>query len=72
MISADAAGRTRTAIERLGRSSLDSEAFRKDAIAQLQRTIPFTGWYWSVEAPATLLPAWTVAEGPPQHFWNDS
>jgi DNA-binding CsgD family transcriptional regulator/GAF domain-containing protein len=71
MISADAALRTHTAIERLGRSSLDAEAFRTEAIAQLQRTIPFTGWYCSIEDPTSLLPAWTVAEGPPQHFWKD-
>jgi DNA-binding CsgD family transcriptional regulator len=77
MISADLAGRTRAAIERLGRSSLDSEAFRREAIGRLQRTIPFAGWYWSVDDPATLFPAWTLAEGPPlgnQHigerFWR--
>jgi DNA-binding CsgD family transcriptional regulator len=76
MISADLADRTRTAIERLGRSSLDSEAFRREAIAQLQHTIGFEGWYWSLDDPATLLPAWTLADGGPQadqhfqnHFW---
>jgi DNA-binding CsgD family transcriptional regulator len=53
------------AILRLARSSLDSETFRFEAVAQLRRAVPFDAWCAPTADPATLLVGRAVGEGFP-------
>jgi DNA-binding CsgD family transcriptional regulator len=54
--------RCRERIARLGESTLDSESIRREAIAELQRTIGFDRWCWPLADPDTLLPLSGLAE----------
>jgi DNA-binding CsgD family transcriptional regulator len=54
--------RCRERLERLSESSLDSEALRQEAVADLQRVIGFDRWCWPLADPETLLPASGLAQ----------
>jgi DNA-binding CsgD family transcriptional regulator len=54
--------RCRERIQRLGRSSLDSESIQREVIADLQRVIGFDRWCVPHADPATLLPGVGIAD----------
>jgi DNA-binding CsgD family transcriptional regulator len=62
MATALARTRSRERLERLSRSSLDSESLRRTAIAELRRIIGFDRWCWPLADPKSLLPPSGIAE----------
>jgi DNA-binding CsgD family transcriptional regulator len=54
--------RCRERLQRLSESSLDGEAIRREAIAELQRVIGFDRWCWPLADPDSLLPLSGLAE----------
>jgi DNA-binding CsgD family transcriptional regulator len=62
MATARERARSRERLERLSDSSLDSEAIRREAIAELQHVIGFDRWCWPLADPETLLPSGGIAE----------
>jgi DNA-binding CsgD family transcriptional regulator len=49
-------------MERLSRSTLDSESLRREAIGDLRRVVGFDRWCWPLADPETLLPCSGLAE----------
>jgi DNA-binding CsgD family transcriptional regulator len=62
MTTARERSRCRDRLEKLGRSSLDSESLRREAIAELKRIVGFDRWCWPLADPETLLPLGGLAE----------
>lgn len=62
MASAHALSRCRDRLDALSESTLDCDAFRRDAIAYLQRTIGFDRWCWPLADPDTLVTSSGIAE----------
>jgi DNA-binding CsgD family transcriptional regulator len=56
MATARARGGCRERLEQLSESSVDCDAVRMEAIAELQRVIGFDRWCWPLADPETLLP----------------
>jgi DNA-binding CsgD family transcriptional regulator len=56
MVSERTRARCRERFVRLSESSLDRDAMRLEAIADLQRVIGFDRWCWPLADPKTLLP----------------
>jgi DNA-binding CsgD family transcriptional regulator len=54
--------RCRERLERLGESQRDSDAARREAILELQRTIGFDRWCWPLADPETAVPLSGLAE----------
>jgi DNA-binding CsgD family transcriptional regulator len=55
-------GRCRGRLERLSESQCDSDAVRREAILELQRTIGFDRWCWPLADPETAVPLSGLAE----------
>jgi len=55
-------GRCRERLGRLSESQCDSEAVRREAILELQRTIGFDRWCWPLADPETAVPLSGLAE----------
>ena len=49
-------------LERLGRSGLDRDTVRQEAIDELRRVIAFDRWCWPLADPETLIPLGALAE----------
>jgi DNA-binding CsgD family transcriptional regulator len=62
MASARELSRCRDRLESLSESTLDCEAFRREAIAYLQRFVGFDRWCWPLADPETLVPSSGLAE----------
>lgn len=62
MATARALSRCRDGLESLSESTLDCEAFRREAIAYLQRFVGFDRWCWPLADPETLVPSSGLAE----------
>jgi DNA-binding CsgD family transcriptional regulator len=54
--------RCRERLERLSKSTLDSESIRREAIADLRQVVGFDRWCWPLADPDTLLPLTGLAE----------
>lgn len=62
MPSARELARCSVRLHALSRSTLDCEAFRREAIADLQRSIGFDRWCWPLADPETLVASSGLAE----------
>jgi DNA-binding CsgD family transcriptional regulator len=62
MATARDRGRCRERLKQLSASSLDCDAIRLEAIAELQRVVGFDRWCWPLADPETLLPCSGLAE----------
>lgn len=54
--------RCRERLDELSESRLDCDSLRREAIAELQRTIGFERWCWPLADPETLLPSSGIAD----------
>ena len=62
MATARERGRCRERLEQLSASSLDCDAIRLEAIAELRRVVGFDRWCWPLADPETVLPCSGLAE----------